>query len=162
MPHTLCTHPAFIARRGFTLLELIVVLAIMATVSSIAIIRYSGSLNTYRVTLAAEKIAADLQWARTRARTSSATRDVTFDVASHAYSVSNETLRPGIANAYDVRLSTDPYRVNIASANFGGSNVLTFDAYGGNSASGTVRITAGTAIRDVQITASGSVNIVVR
>ncbi|MDH3583141.1 MAG: GspH/FimT family pseudopilin [Phycisphaerae bacterium] len=55
---------------GFTLVELVLVLLITGTLAGIAAPRYYASLNHYRVQSAARRLVADLEFARTLARTS--------------------------------------------------------------------------------------------
>ena len=67
------------ARAGFSLLELVIVLAIVATLATIAAPRYGASLAAYRVESAARRIVADLALARSMARTENRRVIVKFD-----------------------------------------------------------------------------------
>lgn len=148
------------SRRAFTLIELLVVTAIIATVSSIALVRYSNSLARYRLTIAAERIAADMELTRTRARTASASRAIAFDVASSSYRISAETMNPKSSVQYAVDLTAEPYSIRIGSVSFSGSDTLTFDAYGNISGNGGVRLAAGSTTCQVLISTSGEITIV--
>ena len=55
---------------GFSLLELVVVMVIVAILAAIATPRYGKAVARYRTASAARKIAADLTFARKRARIS--------------------------------------------------------------------------------------------
>jgi len=68
---------------GYTLLEVLVVLAIMAVVSSPAILLTSHPTATLDIRAAANLVAAELRLARARAIRSSAEALVTVDIAAH-------------------------------------------------------------------------------
>ena len=72
------------APRGFTLIEMVVVLAILGLFLTIAIPRMTTSAKT-RVRQSAQQLAQDLELTRTRALTSRSAVRVTFDPASRSY-----------------------------------------------------------------------------
>ena len=61
-------------RSGFTLIELVMVLAIIGLITAIAAPRYAASLARYRAESAARRVAADLALARREAAASSSSR----------------------------------------------------------------------------------------
>ncbi len=73
--------------RGFTLTELMTVVAIMGALLAIAAINVGEYLNRTKLRRAAEEVAADIRFARWIARTSAETCSITFDVASGTYSI---------------------------------------------------------------------------
>ena len=128
---------------AFSLLEVVLVLAIMAIVATIAVPRYARALVRYRAETGARRLAADLEYARTLAHNSSSTQAVVFDAAADSYTLTGRTDpdRPG--QPYTVALAGDPYRADLVSADFGGTASVTFDAYGTPDSGGTVRIEVG-------------------
>lgn len=118
------------ARGSFSLVELLLVMAMVAIIAAIAAPRYAMSAARYRADMAARRISADLAWARGRARTYSAARSVVFDVDDDEYAI------PGIPDPdrpyqdYKVSLAEEPYRADIVSADFGGSDTVVFNGFG--------------------------------
>src|SRR3954468_11432906 len=102
-------------RRGFSLIELMLVIAIIAVVSAMALPRYANSLHRYRATMAAKRIAGDLQLAQARARSLSASRTVTFTLSSSSYQLVGETSTVSSTATYTVLLNDLPYRAAITS-----------------------------------------------
>ena len=117
-------------RTGFTLLELVLVVCILAIISALAAPRYANSLNYYRADLASKRIAADLAMARGNAWAAGAHRTATFTVATSSYVVAGIRGLDQAATDYAVSLSSDPYCSQIVSANFNGLATVTFDGYG--------------------------------
>lgn len=144
-------HPA----RAFSLVELVVVVGILAVLSSIALVRYSNALAQYRISVTTDKIVADLEWAKARARTTSSDREVRFAPNASGYGIPAEKLRPKSSSPYMVDLSSEPYRAKLLAATFGASSNVTFNAYGLPSSAGTVRISVGSITRTIRISAGG-------
>ena len=139
--------------RGFSLIELVLVVAIIAVVAGIAIPRYSGWQFRYRADAAARRIAADLTFAQTRARAASASQSLAFDVDAETYDLPGvpDMDHPGVD--YQVDLSRGPYSANLVSADFGGAQTATFDGYGVPTAGGTVVVQSGPVTKTVTLDA---------
>ena len=136
---------------GFSLLELVIVVAIVAVVAGIAIPRYSGWQFRYRADAAARRIEADMTLARARAKASSAGQLVVFDVGAETYQLPGvpDMDRPG--SPYEVDLSLSPYCAKIVSADFGGIATATFDGYGVPDSSGQVVVQSGTITKTIKL-----------
>lgn len=146
--------------KGFSLLELVLVLAILAVLAAIAAPRYAGAASRYRADCAARRIAADLGMARGRARAASASRSVVFTLSPASYKMPGvrDPDRPG--SDYTVNLSEEPYRVTLVSVNFGGDAQVVFSGYGLPDSGGTVRVRAGDCEKTVVLEpANGEVSV---
>ena len=119
---------------GFSLLELVLVLAIMTTLSTVAVPRYAVSLARYRADAAAKRVKAELSLARRTAKITGAS--LTVDVSD-----------------YQEILSESPYRAVIVSADFDGDEDVVFDGYGIPDSGGTVTVRVGIIQRTVLVDA---------
>lgn len=117
-------------RGGFSLVELVLVLMITATLAAIALPRYSAALARYRVAAAARRVVADLALAQQWARTRSAAVTLTVDTATNSYEIPSLGALNHRGGAYVVRLGQAPYQVKVQSAVFGGDGSITFNGYG--------------------------------
>lgn len=130
-------------RRAFSLVELVMVLAIVGLVGAIAVPRYNRSLGRYRVSCAARRIAADLAYAQSQARVTSQSRQIDFQTAGRSYQIANVADLRGRSGTYTVDLSREPYCTQTMTLDLGGATKITFDAYGTPSATGGITVTSG-------------------
>jgi len=142
-------------KRGFTLIEIIMVVVILGIVAFMAIPMVSNAADI-QVRAAANRIAADIDYAKSMAITHQRSYSVVFDPANESYEVQDENgnviehpVNPG---NFVVDFSTDANlsRVNLADADFDPDSNLsvTFD-YLGSPHSGTA---AGNPLNSGQIT----------
>lgn len=158
-------------RRAFTLVEILSVTVIIAVVSSIVVVRYAGALAQYRVAIAADKVAADLAWAKARARSTSTTRSVVFSAGdTPSYSVSGEVTHPGSTTPYSVRLDQSPYVCALtdpfnsdtspeATLPTVFTTTIQFNSFGEPVAPGTIRVQSGPYTRTIQVSAGGDIHV---
>lgn len=137
--------------RGFTLLEVLMVMAIGAILAAMAAPRYGRALARYRVETAARRVQADLTYARQRARTLSQSVTVSFDAAAETYSIVGMADPDHKAAAYTVDLARSPYEGAIVSLDFGGRSVVTFSGYGVPDSSGDVKVGSGNFSKTVHV-----------
>ena len=144
---------------AFSVVELVLVVAITAMVSAIAVPRYANSVARYRADAAARRVAADLALAQNNASTAGRPQAVVF--------VSRSYQMPGMAHLdgksygdYTVDLGADPYSVTRVAAEFGGDATVKFDLYGAPDTGGSVVVEVGDVRRVVVLSPdSGSVLI---
>lgn len=138
---------------GFSLLELVLVIFIIATVAAIALPRMSNSLIRHRVGGVAWRIAADLEYARVLASSQSASRQIVFDVANDSYELIGATSMDHAGAAYIVDLSREPHGATLETADFGGDATVVFDGYGVPDTGGTVTVKVGDITKTVTLEA---------
>ncbi|HOA72616.1 MAG TPA: GspH/FimT family protein [Phycisphaerae bacterium] len=117
---------------GFSLLELILVLVVIAVMASIGLARLSRSPAHHQLTAAARRVAADLDLARQQAVALGTTRQVRFDKSASTYALEGvaDINRPD--KPYVVDLTLPPYGVAIKNVDLDGAggSVLAYDAHG--------------------------------
>lgn len=135
--------PRRAGRAGFTLLELVVALAILAIISSAAIPRFLRGLARQRMSAAARKVDADLRWARQRAVQSGAACTLSFSPAARSYRLKRGTPAALGADLFETTLADEPFCIASLTADFGGDALLSFDAYGLPDSGGTLVLSSG-------------------
>ncbi|MDB5299738.1 MAG: putative fimbrial protein [Phycisphaerales bacterium] len=128
--------------RGYTLIEIVVVLTIVGVLWAIAAPRYGNSLCRYRAEQAARRIAADLLLARSQAKMTSKSRIITFNTTTNTYGMDVQGLTAS-STQYNVNIAGDPYYASFVSVSFNGTSGVTFDAYGSADNSGTIVVQCG-------------------
>ncbi|MDX2132048.1 MAG: GspH/FimT family protein [Planctomycetota bacterium] len=142
------------ARPGFSLIELVLVLGVVAVVAAMAVPRYAVAQNRYRVDASARRVAAELELARETAEASSAPVVVMFFEGYCQFKV-----RPARGTPRTPDLSIEPYGGVISTATFGTSDSVTFDAFARPSDAGTVTVRAGRVASTVTVASDGSVRV---
>lgn len=150
-------------RRAFSLVEIVLVLAIMAVLAAIAAPRYGASIANYRALLAAHRLASDVTLARSAARAASASRSVVLDVNGGSYSIPGLAALDGRGSGYAVKLADAPYSAAIKSVVFtnpSATTTLTFDGFGVPDGGATIVVGSGNWTRTVLVdAASGAATV---
>ena len=142
-----------ISRRvGLTLVEIVMVLAIMGIIFALAAPRYGSAICRFQVDTASKRLIRDLTTARERARAQGANQTVSFTVASDTYTVAGMTGLDGSEN-YTVNVSGEPYNASLVSAGFGGQSSVVFNGYGVPTNGGTVVLESGGYTKTVTVDA---------
>lgn len=122
----MCCHKT----RAFSLVELILVVAIIGVVSAIAMPRLGSVLDTHRVDQAASKLANDLELLRTAARASTTTTQLTVSGKNSTWRLSGlADTAPGSPES-TVNLTQAPYFATFDNNLVPDEYQLTFDANG--------------------------------
>lgn len=138
-------------RAGFTLVELITVMAIIGILTVIAIPRFGNSLAYHRAAMTADRIAADLALAHRQACRGSASQTATFDVAADSYVLSGVRHLDRSGSEYTVKLSAEPYSAVLVVVDFGGDAEIVFDGYGVPDSGGSVVVQVGAHQRTISV-----------
>ena len=128
---------------GFTLIDLVMAIAVIAIVAAIATPRYANALTRYRAEAAARRVAADLELARQTAKSTSSSRTVEFDAVSDSYVIPNVRELDTAGTMYRVQLQDPPYQAQIVSVDLGGDTEIVFDGFGIPDSGGFVIVQAG-------------------
>jgi len=131
-----------IGQAGFTLIELIMVISIMAIIASTAALSFRSSLCLSQLQGAADRLISDLYLVRNQALKDQQDRTLQIDIINNTYSALQvpESFSPGDIS---VCLSEPPYQVEGIACRIQGKNQVTFDANGRASPSGYIDLSAG-------------------
>jgi type II secretion system protein H len=140
-------------RNAFSLIELVLVIAIMSVLAAMAIPRYAHASQRHQVEAAARRLVCDLEFAQRRARLTASPRTVQFDLAAATYAIAEESSLNRANTAYVARLAEEPYKAQIASTTLtpAASPTVTYNGFGYASTSGTVTLRVGSFTRVVVI-----------
>ncbi len=125
-------------RQGKTLLEVSIVVAIMGIVAMAATPKYHSAINNFRVDAAANRIASDLAYVKRQAMAISDNASVQFSPNAETYTVTGVPSLDRTTSGYTVNLTVEPYRIDLVSASFGGSQTVTFNRFGAPNAGGSL------------------------
>lgn len=140
------------ASRGFSVVELVLTIAIIGALALIAVPRYASSEERYRAESAANRVIADLLAAQETAKATSSDQRVRFSIGGSKYylsftrSATVSGLAVGsVANAesVEVDLAAEPYRAKVVGASINGYAGIVFDPYGMPSGGGTILLRVG-------------------
>lgn len=132
------------------------VLAIIAVFAAAGTPRFAQAITARRAEAAARRLAADLEWLRSTARTTSTTQSMSFSASSYNLTGFTNPDMPG--TTYSVNLADTTYKAAITALNFNGATTLSFNGYGIPSVGGTIVVQSGKTTRTVTIEAtSGSI-----
>ena len=141
---------------AYSLLELVLVLAIMAIITALAVPRYNSSLSRYRADAAARRIANDLELTQSRAYSRNATQSAVFSIASNSYQLAGIADLNHPNQPYTVKLADPPYFAVLKSVNFAGSNTVSFDGYGQPTNPGVIILVVGVEQRTITVDPSSA------
>jgi prepilin-type N-terminal cleavage/methylation domain-containing protein len=135
------TQPRPVRRRGFSLLELVMVLAILGTVAGLAAPRVADVVLAQRVATAADRLEQDLRLTRDLAVGTSTSQSVSLSTADHAYTRPDHLAVRRSDDQSQVSLAASPHRVEIAKVT--GPMDVTFDGFGQAAAQTEIVLAAG-------------------
>ena len=139
------------AATAYSLVELVLVLAIMAIITALAVPRYNNSVWRYRADAAAKRIASDLELAQSRAYSRNASQSAVFSIATNSYQLAGIADLNHPNQPYTVNLADPPYFAVLKSVSFAGSNTISFDGYGQPTNPGSITLVAGVEKRTITV-----------
>ncbi len=139
--------------RGFSLLELVLVLGILVTISAIVVPRYGTAVARYRADATARRVVADLGFARAMAYETSRIQVVDFKLWSDQVVIPFAAGLDSASSFYVTNLRDEPYRGRLVYASFAGDPIVVFNIYGIPDSGGEVIIGVGNTQRRIVLDA---------
>jgi prepilin-type N-terminal cleavage/methylation domain-containing protein len=137
---------------GYTVIELVCALGIIAIFAAAGTPKFAAAIYARRADAAARRLAADIEWLRSTARTTSTSQSMTFNTSASSYSLTGFTNPDIPGTAYAVALADSTYKSQLTSVNIGGSgSVLTFNGYGLPAAAATIAVKSGKTSRTITV-----------
>lgn len=137
--------------KAFTLMEIVLCLAILIVLAAIALPRFGLSAVRYQADLAAQRIVTDLELAQQAAKSCGTSKTIEFYPDDDQYQIDGVTLLSGNQGSYRVTLNHEPYYTDLASVTFGSGTTLVFNGWGLPDAGGSIVLTTGTETRTLHV-----------
>ena len=134
-------------RRGFSLVELIVVIAVFAILAAVAVPQFIGFRPKNRLNGAARQIYSELMWARSKAVNENSAYVVTFPT--------NQTMQIAGSTTKTVNIQTEYSDVTLTST----SSTITFSSRGTADVAPTITLTNSGGTKTVTIRITGTASI---
>lgn len=141
-------------RGGFTLVELVIVLIVMATIAGLALPAYGGAVARYRLESAVYHLQNDSYWALAHARAAGVSINVRFDPAIHSVTFSNLPHRTIANDNHVLDLRAHPMEAVINTADFDGRLQYNISGFGLPDSGGTVVLRNGSGSRTLHYNAT--------
>lgn len=138
-------------RTAFTLVEMVVVVVIMGIFAGVTIPRFSSFISTQRAEASVRKITMDLEYAKNRAKNSSQSRTVEFNISNNTYRIIGESDIDHPSTPYQVSISDPPYHAQLVSVDFNSTTKVVYDGYGVPNYNGTIVIKVGTITETIYV-----------
>lgn len=127
--------------QAFSLIELILVMAILSITAAVAVPRYSEANTRYRAKAAGSRVKHDMDLARSYAVTTRKTVSIVFDTAQLKYAILPNPLDG--SESYIVDLSLSPYEIRGIVVDFDSRASFSFNGHGTPSTDGLITVQSG-------------------
>lgn len=138
-------------RHGVTLIELVIVVAIMGILAMIAVPKFAGATARRNLDVATQRLLADLRHTQQHALATSTSKYISFNTATEVYTVDAPS-PVGAASSYTVRMTDTPMSTKIDSTTLASGRAV-FNGHGLIEVSGVLVLSSGTYTRTLTFTA---------
>ena len=145
------------SHKAFTIIEILIVVALLA-IAGMMIVPMTSSAASIQIDSAANMIAADLEYAKSMAISRGQNFSVVFDAAAEAYQIKDQTgsvishpVKKGFPYTVNFQNESRLNKVKILSADFGGSETVTFDYLGSPDNGGSVSLQAAGVTKTIRV-----------
>ena len=147
-------------RIGFTAVELLIAMAVIAVLAAIAVPRFGGAIGRYRADMAVRRVVQDLQLARSLAISKSSKQSVSFDRTADSYHLVGVTDPDRPSRPFVIELAQHPYEAALVTLELGDDATIVFDGYGAPDTAGTIVIGVGGIRKRIDVAAgTGAVTV---
>ena len=116
--------------RAFSMIELVIVLAIIGVVSVIALPKFAHADSGRRLSASKSTLIADIEYAKLRARTTGKIHVIKFYPSIEKYIIVEGTTISRAATILSRDFTLDPYKLDISRTNLGGEQTSLITVYG--------------------------------
>jgi len=144
------------ARPAMSMVEIVICVAIIGVMTSVAGLAFRSAIEGSRVQQAADRFVADLRRARSCALQAQQPCTFQFDPANCSYSVTDLAEASNISSS----LADSPYHLSAVAVQLNGAPpnaAVTFDAYGNADPAGLITLRCASRTVTISITAGGSI-----
>ncbi|MBL8759842.1 MAG: prepilin-type N-terminal cleavage/methylation domain-containing protein [Phycisphaerae bacterium] len=141
---------------GFSLVEVVLVVSIIAVLAAIAMPRYARAAAGYRAEAAARAVAEHLKLVRARAIAGSRAWTITFRTSDGVVTATPTATSADTSDDLVLRAAAEPWKASLDKADFLGEARFSFDGFGAPSVPGTVDVVAGSIRSTVTIDLLGN------
>lgn len=149
-------------RRGFTLLELLLVVAVIGVLALVAVPRLASAQTGSRLAGAERRMQSEFAAVGELASAQGVTHTIQFHIPSSEMRIYRGTTAAAPALIRTIPFADEPYRTAIVATNITGAHTtIQVDGFGVYSAAATVQIDLGGIVRVVELTApvAGSASV---